>query len=982
MVILRILDVPLDEGEQHISTTWQVSDKPSFADRHLESIDDSKNKSTIIFNEVLDPNIKWYGRARVLTSNGYTIWGNVDVFLPNNDPVIEVSDDLPSRISVPQITTSSKQASHDVSMFTISASGFDVLGNATLSATSWIIEDIYGTVVWSSIYNTVDKSQIDITNLILRSNSVYRLKAIFHSTSNDCSPIGVRTIKTSNNDDIVLLTYLDWVDVDNPLDLQIGKLDNVNNVTWSILSFIDNNAQLHHKSTTSGPMCFKASLPTIGLRSDQLYVLKIETDDRDRGAKFIPFRTKTFTETPNAGLEVPDNIQEDDIILDLNKFPVIQVDKKPYPLTESKISVQELLDLPDIEFFPISVDGNYTLSQNSIIDNFTGKHNNKHDAFMLLPAERQVHAAKDMNMPVMMIDSYKDTIKHDILPLTDATGGLIIKNKEEYNPEDKVNGKEGTLRYVVINENNEMLPVPVGALTTNFIRVEDTVNDEISYVFTMSDGVIGDITKGYEYSMYYPRIFNGAYRIILVDIQNKQKYIIPITIHGDNNNRSSITYMTFGLGKDLEHKEANDLFPRFKSYVDLVLPNGAKSDVYFGIINQELGEMVGDESATVSDVTVFRCESGAENWDEDTIVAKQQEYIAKYGIYKPSQSLGKFTVTSKTDQEHELVLRTKSGTSAVIRLNKSETSEEPDIPQPDTGEEEVEEVWVDHEQVPLTVEQRTALGITKRVQLDKIIEAYKLEQPLPGDDGSVPEATFKETLKPSEWNKIKRDINSLVTEIERSPDLLNNIDFNKVNYYFKENDYTLRYLLTLDTEPEDKHTMIKDGDTAFPEYTDGIYNLLYKKYTNRFELLFNAGFNSVSKYKFNMGVKALQQALKLIKVPLEYGDLRDKVKDVPLADYKTLVSDGDFVNMTRFNLDAVPTDIYQGRMGIMAEFNITNKEAVDIAFSGKLLHKYENSLTSEDTENVYKLYKEDKLVTIGVTDHRHTLRSQEEVDNE
>ena len=349
MVILRILDLPLDDGVQHEATDWQVSDQPSFATRTLESLGDKKNLSTIIFNEVLDPNIKWYARARARLSTGYTIWGNLDIFLPENDNVIDASEDLPSRIAVPQITTSSDPKDHDVSMFTIHANGFEVLGNGSLSAATWIIEDVYGSVVWSSAYNTTDKTSIDITNIILKANQVYRIKVMFHSTSQDSSPMGCLTIKTSENSDINLNTYLDWVEPGEPIDLVSNKIEGVNSVTWSIISVNNNIAKTLWTTVTQAPDEFKVTMPTNILGDDSLYLLKIDPDKEGLGSKFIPFRTKytgVVEETPPE-LVVPEDpeIEEQPVDHTLN-HPYI-IDHK-LMFRDSGLTGKDIMALEDI----------------------------------------------------------------------------------------------------------------------------------------------------------------------------------------------------------------------------------------------------------------------------------------------------------------------------------------------------------------------------------------------------------------------------------------------------------------------------------------------------------------------------------------------------------------------------------------------------------------------------------------------------------
>ena len=79
MIILTIKELDLDKGVDHIATDWEVSDTVNFSNIIYKSHQDTQHLRGIIFNVNLEPNKKYYARARVLTSNGYTIWGNLDV---------------------------------------------------------------------------------------------------------------------------------------------------------------------------------------------------------------------------------------------------------------------------------------------------------------------------------------------------------------------------------------------------------------------------------------------------------------------------------------------------------------------------------------------------------------------------------------------------------------------------------------------------------------------------------------------------------------------------------------------------------------------------------------------------------------------------------------------------------------------------------------------------------------------------------------
>lgn len=238
MVFLSIDTLELEEQVEHLATDWEVSDTLDFKNIVLSSLQDEINKNSIIFSESLDPNQKWYARARALLTTGYTELSNVYIFLPSSETGVVTGEELPSRISIPIIKTDSDQNDHDATLFNIIAEGFSVIGNATHDSTSWWIEDLDGKVMWYSLYNTIYKNKIFVSDVVLHTNHIYRIKVLFHSTSNDSSPIATYTIHTNKGSDIELLTYLDYVDPTKDIELNIATLEGMENVTWEIYEYV------------------------------------------------------------------------------------------------------------------------------------------------------------------------------------------------------------------------------------------------------------------------------------------------------------------------------------------------------------------------------------------------------------------------------------------------------------------------------------------------------------------------------------------------------------------------------------------------------------------------------------------------------------------------------------------------------------------------------------------------------------------------
>ena len=296
MILLYINNLQLEKGVTHISTDWEISDNTKFDSPAFSSYNDETNRDMIVWNSVLDPTTTWYARARVLLSTGYTVWGNVDIIDVTDETVINVSDSLPSRISTPIITTNSDVNAHDTTLFTITATGFGTVGDSTHSSTTWLIEDVNSEVVYASIKDENNLTSFTLKNLVLEDYTVYRFKAIFHSTSNDVSPVGSLTIVTSDSSSIVLDPTINFVDATQDLTLNILSIDNITTVNWKVYSQKDNVLTSVYETSTSDSDILTTTIPAYTMPSDTSMLLEISVDNDNVGKKYVVFRTYEYDE--------------------------------------------------------------------------------------------------------------------------------------------------------------------------------------------------------------------------------------------------------------------------------------------------------------------------------------------------------------------------------------------------------------------------------------------------------------------------------------------------------------------------------------------------------------------------------------------------------------------------------------------------------------------------------------------------------------
>lgn len=274
---------------------WQIADNYDFKNIVLRSENDTKNLSSMVFTDILDPNTKWYARARALVrDSGWTVWGNLDVM--NYEQVEEVitTSTIPSRVGTPVITTSSVASNHEATMFSIFATGFTVVGNSTHAATSWFIEDLYGKLIWSDLNDTVNKTKVDFRSMILKNNTVYRIRAMFHSSSGDVSSIPTYTIRVGSENSMELVTYLDNVDYREDFVVKATNTNmdlEVTSATWQIVSMTNNYAEIIFNKTTEGASYGTVTIPANLLVDDTNYLLKVKPNVENGAWKYIQFKT-------------------------------------------------------------------------------------------------------------------------------------------------------------------------------------------------------------------------------------------------------------------------------------------------------------------------------------------------------------------------------------------------------------------------------------------------------------------------------------------------------------------------------------------------------------------------------------------------------------------------------------------------------------------------------------------------------------------
>ncbi len=274
MVSLVIESLQLDNTDDILCTSWEVSDTMNFSNVLLESIEDDKNKLGILFKDDLDPNVKYYGRCRVLLTTGWTHWSNLDVVTVNLKGYMQQDEDLPSKLSTPILSTSTIDSEyHDGCLFTISAKGFSMVGTGRHTATNYFIVDVVtDEIVWSKLGIELEKEDIEVNDVILEDNRVYRIMANFIASTHDTSQIASKTIRIGGSG-IELLTPPDTILPNQNNQIVISDPDSVDNVfTYEII--LGSSEKLIKVYSTVDDDTH--TLPSDILEENNIYILRIK----------------------------------------------------------------------------------------------------------------------------------------------------------------------------------------------------------------------------------------------------------------------------------------------------------------------------------------------------------------------------------------------------------------------------------------------------------------------------------------------------------------------------------------------------------------------------------------------------------------------------------------------------------------------------------------------------------------------------------
>lgn len=182
MITLRIVNWPDDTGLDHISTSWQISDKTDFNIIMDEVVESTDFLNVFRTNIVIPIGKEFYGRSKRHFSNGSsTEWiGPIKIISNISGDNIDIKPEV--YIEEPTVNLIDDIITNTL----IIKSGSFRCKDDGHKATSWILKDGLGNVLYRSMYDVINKKELIIDkNLIGNNNTNVYIAEVCHVSTND-----------------------------------------------------------------------------------------------------------------------------------------------------------------------------------------------------------------------------------------------------------------------------------------------------------------------------------------------------------------------------------------------------------------------------------------------------------------------------------------------------------------------------------------------------------------------------------------------------------------------------------------------------------------------------------------------------------------------------------------------------------------------------------------------------------------------------
>lgn len=182
MITLRIVNWPDDTGLDHVSTSWQISDKTDFSIIMDEVVESTDFLNIFRTNIVIPIGKEYYGRSkRHFSNDSSTDWiGPIKIISNLSGDNIDIKPEV--YIEEPSVILVDDNVNDKV----IIRSGSFRCKDDGHKSTSWVLKDGVGNILYRSMYNSINKKELILDkNLIGNNNTNVLIAEVCHISTND-----------------------------------------------------------------------------------------------------------------------------------------------------------------------------------------------------------------------------------------------------------------------------------------------------------------------------------------------------------------------------------------------------------------------------------------------------------------------------------------------------------------------------------------------------------------------------------------------------------------------------------------------------------------------------------------------------------------------------------------------------------------------------------------------------------------------------
>jgi len=279
----------LPEGWVHEATDYEVANDVLFKDIVLESTYNTGNKLVKVFTEDLDPNKVYYARARIIFNKAIGEWTDIQLIHPRDIDKLNLSIEMPGLVASPTISVTGTNGNMPNSLFTITTSEFKTNSSASHSYSNYLIVDMSGKTVFSSLNDTDNLTSLFVDSVALEDGHSYIIFVSHASSSNDISDMNGILVTIPEVKDIQVTSKTYGIDKDTDLTFSIEVKPNVVEVTYNLYlaEVTEAKTLVSSQATNTFEVVFDKSLL---VSESEYYIMEVVIKDTNNkvSSKHIP----------------------------------------------------------------------------------------------------------------------------------------------------------------------------------------------------------------------------------------------------------------------------------------------------------------------------------------------------------------------------------------------------------------------------------------------------------------------------------------------------------------------------------------------------------------------------------------------------------------------------------------------------------------------------------------------------------------------